>query len=173
MTLKVFVVSCRCSRRIKGGSVRLNLLYHSAINVWVDRVIKPRRFVCFISQHADMGNWHTHTYTHIHTHTQEKKLSVKGFSCSDCPEKALSCLSLSLHEFPQKSTSKLYLFIIMWKNTDWLKQQTRSIIATSYHGHVLASCRRYESFVSVFTVHPEAASWKTNIASTYCCLFSH
>ena len=69
----------------------VNLLYHTAINVSVDQVIKPRRFVCFISRFTGLGNSDTHT----HASTRKNKLRFYQWKVSPLfwlPAKALSFL---------------------------------------------------------------------------------
>ena len=111
------------------------------------------------------------TQTHTHTHSNKNKLrffiSERFLLCffwlrGKRPSHVCRC------HYPLQS-NKLYLFIIMWKNTAWLKEHARSVIISGDRSHVLAWCRRYESFVSVFTLRSEPASWKTNIASTCFC----
>lgn len=67
----------------------VNLLYQTAINVSVDQVIKPRRFVCFISRLTGMGNSDTHTHTHTYKDKLHFYLLISVPVITHCTERTL------------------------------------------------------------------------------------
>lgn len=95
-------------------------------------------------------------------------LSVKGFFSFLIAQQRPSHFCTCHYPPHRKYTSELYLFIMMWKNTVWVKDYTVVHHHNWGHSHVCAWCRKYESFVNVFTQNSEMASWKTNSASAYC-----
>lgn len=155
-----------------------NSLYQTAINVSLDQVIKPSRFVCFISRLPGRGNSDTHTrvcvcvrvWTHTHTHANTQRrnccfIHERFFFFSDFQEKSLPLWYLSL------PTPLKHFFIF---SSSCGKTQLHgslhymSVVAIGDCSHVLLWCRRHES------VFHEAASrmyckhtLKNNIASTY------
>lgn len=136
----------------------VNLLYHTAINVSVDRLIKSRPLFRFISRLAAMGNSHTYRL---------KRTNSVFYQWKFCPCFWLPSMShvCTCHYPVEKTTFEL--FIKMWKNTAWLIVDVRSITATGRQSHMLSWCRRYESLVAVFTLPSEPGLWKANISYTY------
>lgn len=152
--LNDFAMLCHYkAQEFKGRGVPpVNLLYQTAVNVSVNQPIKTIHFVCFIS-------WLT-GLTKL-THTQPKPYYQWKVSflliAQRRPFRFCTCSDRPLHNFiSSKSFSKTQL--------------DSQCPSTGDRSHVLASCKRYESFISVFTLHSKPTSWKTDVVFTHECV---